>query len=37
VAVNHHSIAASFPSYPPDNHHSLDDAYWRGGGFAVEV
>jgi len=21
-----------FPSYPPDNHHSLDDVYWRGEG-----
>jgi len=20
------------PSYPPDNHHSSDDVYWRGGG-----
>jgi len=19
------------PSYPPDNHHSSDDVYWRGG------
>jgi len=22
----------NFPSYPPDNHHSSDDVYWRGGG-----
>jgi len=21
----------NFLSYPPDNHHSSDDAYWRGG------
>ena len=21
-----------FPSYPPDNHHNLDDVYWRGEG-----
>jgi len=23
----------SFPSYPPDNHHSSDDVYCRGGRF----
>jgi len=22
----------NLPSYPPDNHHSSDDVYWRGGG-----
>jgi len=22
----------NLPSYPPDNHHSLDDIYWSGGG-----
>jgi len=22
----------NFPSYPPDNHHSSDDVYCRGGG-----
>jgi len=22
----------NFPFYPPDNHHSTDDVYWRGGG-----
>jgi len=21
----------NFPSYHPDNHHSSDDVYWRGG------
>jgi len=21
----------NFPSYPPDNRHSSDDAYWMGG------
>jgi len=21
----------NFPSYPPDNHHSSDEVYWRGG------
>jgi len=21
----------NFPSYPPDNPHSSDDVYWRGG------
>ena len=24
------SVAASFPSYPPNNHHSSDDVYWQG-------
>ena len=24
--------SANFHSYPPDNHHSSDDVYWRGGG-----
>jgi len=24
----------SFHSYPPDNHHSSDNVYWRGGGSA---
>ena len=31
-----HSTAVNssdnLPSYPPDNHHSSDDVYWRGGG-----
>jgi len=22
----------NFRSYPPDDHHSPDDVYWRGGG-----
>jgi len=22
----------NLPCYPPDNHHSSDDVYWRGGG-----
>jgi len=30
--VNHHSIAASFPSYPPDNRHCSEDVYLREGG-----
>lgn len=24
----------SFPYYPPDNHHGLDDIYWRRGAAA---
>jgi len=33
--VLHNTVENSsdnFPSYPPDNHHSWDDVYWRGGG-----
>jgi len=26
-----HNSSDNFPSYPPDNHHSSDDVYWRGG------
>jgi len=25
------SSFANFPSYPPDNHRSSDDVYWKGG------
>ena len=24
-------------SYPPDNHHSSDDVYWRGGDVSLDV
>jgi len=27
-AAQHRTV----PSYPPDNHHSSDDVYWRGRG-----
>ena len=26
-----HNTYENFPSYPPDNHHSSDDVYWREG------
>jgi len=27
----------NFPSYPPDNHYSSDDVYWRGGELRLMV
>jgi len=30
-----HNRPYSFPSYPPDNHHSSDDVYLREGGFSA--
>jgi len=35
MTVVHNTALKSFdnlPYYPPDNHHSSDDVYWRGEG-----
>ena len=27
----------NFLSYPPENHHSSHDIYWRGGGYVTQI
>ena len=35
--TQHRTVLIIFPSYPPDNHYSPDDVYWRGQGQNVMI
>jgi len=35
ISVTAHQSSDNLLSHPPDNHHSSDDVYWRGGGHLV--
>jgi len=40
TTVVHNTEENSFdncPSYPPDNHHSSDDVYWRQGSHVTKT